>query len=78
MEKVHQVIKCVEKCPSEADVIDLKSQLSGFTRDNLRAACSRLKLSVRDEQKKKSGLISVVEKRQITGPSFRIPGKNRD
>ena len=47
-------------------------------RDNLRAACSRLKLSVRDEQKKKSGLISVVEKRQITGPSFRIPGKNRD
>ena len=60
MEKVHQVIKCVEKCPSEADVIDLKSQLSEFTRDNLRAACSRLKLSVRDEQKKKSGLISVL------------------
>ena len=43
-------------------------------RDNLRAACSRLKLSVRDEQKKKSGLISVLVSYWNTSKS--LVGKN--
>ncbi|CAI5720067.1 unnamed protein product [Peronospora effusa] len=55
-----RVIEYVEDFPPEADAIELKRQLSSFTRDDLRAACSRLKLSVRDGQKKKSDFIYVL------------------
>ncbi|CAI5708340.1 unnamed protein product [Peronospora destructor] len=60
MDTVHRVIEYVEEFPLEAGAIELKSQLSAFTHDDLRSACSRLKLFVRDRQKKKSGLISVL------------------
>ncbi|CAI5717393.1 unnamed protein product [Peronospora effusa] len=55
-----RVIEYVEDFPPEADAIELKRQLSSFTRDDLRAACSRLKLCLRDGQKKKSDFISVL------------------
>ncbi|CAH0487709.1 unnamed protein product [Peronospora farinosa] len=55
-----RVIEFVEAFPPEADAIELKHQLSAFTRDDLRAACSRLKLSVRDGQKNKSDFIYVL------------------
>ncbi|CAH0493687.1 unnamed protein product [Peronospora farinosa] len=74
MDTVHRVIEYVEEFPPEAGAIELKSQLRSFTLDDLRAACSRLKLSMRNKQKKKSGFISVLVSYWKTSHNFESKG----
>ncbi|RQM10600.1 hypothetical protein KXD40_005936 [Peronospora effusa] len=52
---MNPVIEYVEKFPHEADAIELKIQVSAFTRDNLRAVCRRLMPSIPDGTDTKEG-----------------------
>ncbi|CAH0516091.1 unnamed protein product [Peronospora belbahrii] len=60
IDMVYHVLEYLEEFPVEAGASELKSQLTVFKHEDLRAACVHLNLQVSRKQNKKGGFISTL------------------